>query len=102
MGGGDLEAGGYLPQQRDVEPAVLVADEAWHAMQLAEDRRQQQQRVDDVEGVVADEEHRAVGAQESAQPLEVDDLVPVVATQHVGEPEERSRRPGLEDRKSVV
>ena len=63
-----------------VDRRLKVPDEAWHAMQRAEDRRQQQQRVDDVEGVVADEEHGAVGAQESAEPLEVDDLVPVVAT----------------------
>jgi len=42
MGGDDLEASGYLPQHGDVEPAVLVADEARHPMQLADDRRQQQ------------------------------------------------------------
>ena len=79
-----------------VNRRLKVPDEAWHAMQLAEDRRQQQQRVDDVEGVVADEEHGAVGAQKSAEPLEVDDVVPVVATQRIGQGEERSRRPRLE------
>jgi hypothetical protein len=64
-------------------------------VQPAEHRRQQQQRVDDVESMVADQDHAAPGAEEPMQSLEVDDPVPVITTEHGGHGEERPGGPRL-------
>src|SRR5262249_33654026 len=76
--GDDPEAGRYVAEHRHAEPSVLMANEVRHALELAKDRGQEQQRVDDVEGMVADQEHAVLRAQEPTEALEVDDLVSVI------------------------
>jgi hypothetical protein len=72
-----------------------VADEPRRAVELPEHRRQEQQRVDDVERVIADEEHTATGAEEPMQSFEVDDPMSMIPAERVRQGEKRPGRPGV-------
>ena len=83
-----------LPETRHVEDDVLVADEVGRPAVAADERRDEEQRVGEVEDVVADEDDAAAGAEHVIEPLEVENAVPVVAGEEAGVAEEEARDEG--------
>jgi hypothetical protein len=87
-----------LPQARDVEDDVLVADEVRRAPVATDDLRDEQERIHDVEDVVSHQYDPPPRADQSPQPVEVMHLVLMVAGEQ-GRPaeeepgHERSLRP---------
>jgi hypothetical protein len=80
-----------LPQARDVEDDVLVADEVRRAPVATDDLRDEQERIHDVEDVVSHQHDPPLRADQSPQPVEVMHLMPMVAGEQGRTAEEEPR-----------
>jgi len=76
-----------------MEPAVLVPDEAGHAPVPVEHGGEEEQRIGDIERMIADQDHPPALVKQRDEAAEVQHLMPMVACEEAGKGEKRSGHP---------